>query len=343
MPFIADLSGPDVEGVGPLVRNIRNGKRCSTYTGYIEPILGHRNLTVLTGATVQKLLISNTDCTGVEVAVDGRLLRIKSNKETVLSAGSYDTPRILMLSGIGPQEELLRLGIKTVANLIGVGQNLHDHPTVAALMFERNEAGAPTSGPSMAGSGIHWKSEASKAVPDLMFIPPQFPIGSPDVCALYPPNENTFSIMPALMQPVSRGYLKMLTAKPDGPLEIQPNYLAEPEDMAAMVRAVEIALELADQPAYRKMIKKMIAPAAISNKQQIIDFLKIATASYWHPVGTCAMGKGEHAVVDNLLRVHGIGNLRIADASIMPKITSASTNAPTVMIGEFAAQAILGN
>ena len=341
MPYMQDLTGPEVEGVGFLVRNIKNGKRCSAYNGYIQPVLKNKNLTVLTGASVQRLVLENTKCIGVEILKGGERYIIHANIETILSAGTYDTPRILMLSGIGPQQELNKLDIKTVINLAGVGQNLHDHPTLHSVMFERNELGDPPIAPSMAGAGIHWKSEISKLVPDLMFLIPQFPLGSPEVSAMYPPNENTFSIMPGLMQPASRGYLKMLSSKPDGPLEIQPNYLAEPEDLAALVRAVEIAFELAEQPALKKIIKRTVTNINISDKKQVEDFVRNALASYWHPVGTCAMGKGPDAVVDNLLKVHGIENLRIADASVMPDITSGSTNAPTFMIGEFAAQAIL--
>jgi choline dehydrogenase len=286
-------------------------------------------------------VLENTKCIGVELVKDGEHYVINANIETVLSAGTFDTPRILMLSGIGSHQLLHDIDIKTIVSLPGVGENLHDHPTLHAVMFEYNEFGAPPIALSMAGSGIHWKSEASKLIPDLMFLIPQFPLGSPAISEMYPPTQNTFSIMPGLMQPASRGYVKMLTSKPGGPLEIQPNYLAEPEDLAALVKAVEIAFELAEQPPLKKIIKRTVTNINPNNKKQVEEFVRNAAASYWHPVGTCAMGKGPEAVVDNLLRVHGVENLRIADASVMPDITSGGTNAPTFMIGEFAAKAIL--
>ena len=174
-----------------------------------------------------------------------------------------------------------------------------------------------------------------------MVLATQVPLVSDEIAAQYPIPTNSFGIVPALVRPQSRGALRLKTAGHDGPLEIQPNFLAEQADVDALVAGIELGLEIASQPAFRDLIKRWVAPARRMSRGETVAFLRRSCMSYFHPVGTCAMGSGEEAVVDAELRVRGIEGLRIADASVMPTIPSANTNAPSIMIGEFASRLLV--
>jgi choline dehydrogenase len=244
-----------------------------------------------------------------------------------------------MLSGIGEASELAELGIKTKVDIPGVGKNLHDHPLVSVIYEAKEPLGEFTY--NLGGSNLYWKSSPAAPKSDLMLVPVQVGIETDEIKSQYPMPPNSFCVFVALIDVKSRGYLAMQSSAPDGPLEIQPNLVREPEDMAAMVIAIELCMDLASQPALRNIIKSWVAPSKRLNRQGIIAFIKDACSTYFHPVGTCAMGIGKEAVVNPELNVYGVEGLRIADASIMPKITTANTNAPTLMIGEFAAKLVL--
>ncbi len=173
-----------------------------------------------------------------------------------------------------------------------------------------------------------------------MFVPVQIPYLTPEVAADYRFSGPAFCIAPGLMRVQSRGYVRMKTNQPDGPLEIQPNLLSESADVEALATAVELGLDIASQPAYRDLIKRWVAPPTTISREAARAFVRRSCSAYFHAVGTCAMGSGKHAVVDAQLRVRGLDGLRIADASIMPTITSANTHAPTVMIAEAASRLI---
>jgi choline dehydrogenase len=174
-----------------------------------------------------------------------------------------------------------------------------------------------------------------------MFLSVQVPYVSDEIAAQYPIPPNAFSILPAVVRPQSRGYLRMKTAEPNGPLEIQHNFLSEQADVDALVAGVELGLDIASQPAFRDLIKRWVAPPKRMSRQDTVAFIRRSCSSYCHPVGTCAMGSGTEAVADAELRVRGALGLRIADASVMPTIPSANTNAPAVMIGEFASRLLV--
>jgi choline dehydrogenase len=291
---------------------------------------------VLTGAQAVKLNFSGTRCTGVDYLIAGKLHSAHASSETILAAGAFDTPRLLLLSGIGPQDDLKQLGIPTRLELPGVGQNLQDHILLTGIYFEAKQAiGTQTRG----SSASFWKSRSDLDTPDLMFITTQAPpvTSTGHKVAV---SESTFSIRPALMRVASRGKLRLLAAAHDGAMDIQPNFLAEKADIDALVSSIEISLEVASQPAFRDLINTRIDPVTRPNRAEAEAFLRQTCISYMHPVGTCAMGSGRNAVVDARLRVHGIEGLRIADASVMPKIPSANIHAATIMVGEFAARAI---
>jgi choline dehydrogenase len=339
LPVEDDISGPNPYGAGVLIRNVFHGVRSSAYTGYLMPVLNHPNLTLITGAGVTKLLIEGNKCKGVSYVKDGIESTALASTEVILSAGTFDSPRILMLSGIGDPEELSAIGIQPVHALKGVGKNMQDHPNLAVLA-ELNDG--YSLGLDLQISTVFAKSSYARVASDLMFISPPFPLTTSAVAQKYAIPPQCFSIMPCLMLNKSRGYVKMVSNSPFGPLEIQPNMLTEGHDLQAMVEGVRMALEFAEQPAFKKIIKQIIGISSLSTDQDIIEYIKLATASYWHVIGTCRMGKDEMSVVDEKLRVHGMEGLRIADASIMPSITSGNTHAPTLMIGEFLAKELVG-
>jgi choline dehydrogenase len=339
MPYLEDINGPRPEGVGPMSMNISEGKRSNPFKGYLKPVINKKNLTLITGAKVLKLNIKGSRCTGLDYIHDHQVFSVNASIEVIICAGVIETPRILMLSGIGPADELQKLDIKTNVDLPGVGKNLQDHPLVSVTYEAREPLGQLTY--NGGGSNLYWKSSPSLPKSDLMLVPIQVGVVTDEIRDKYPVPTNAFSVFVNLIDVKSKGYIKMTSAAHDGSLEIQPNFLKEKEDLEALTDAVELCMDLAMQPALKNIIKRWVAPAERNSRLEIQAFIKDACSTYFHPVGTCAMGNGKEAVVDNELKVYGIEGLRIADASIMPQITTANTHAPTLMIGEFVSQLLL--
>src|SRR5262250_3004003 len=327
MPYLDDLNVPEPEGVGPMNLNIKGGRRCSPAVAYLRPVMGHKNLTVLTEAPAVKLTFTGTRGTGVDFLLDGELCSVGASREVILCAGAIHTPRLLLLSGVGPHADLEPLGIDPVIDLPGVGRNLQDHLWIMGLCFESRNP-LPAANYNLGGSACFWKSRPALDRPDLMVMPWQVPLVSDEIAAQYPIPPNAFVILPCLVRPQSRGYLRLRTADPNAPLEIQPNFLAEQADVEALASCVELGLDLASQPAYGDLIKRCVVPPEPMSRQATAAFVRRSCSSYLHPVGTCAMGPGPKTVVDAELRVRGALGLRVADASIMPTIPSANTNAP---------------
>jgi choline dehydrogenase len=244
MPYLDDLNVPAPEGVGPMNLNVKGGVRSGPAGAYLQPVMGRKNLTVVTEARAVKLTLTRTRCTGLEILWDGRRHSAHASREVVLCAGAIHTPRLLLLSGIGPQGELAKLGIAGAVDLPGVGRNLQDHILVAGLCFEAKYP-LPPPRHNLAGSAAFWKSRPDVGVPDLILLPLQVPYVSDEMAARYPMPPNVFSIVPGLVRVRSRGALRLKTAKPDGPLEIQPNLLAEQADVDALAAGVEPGLDLA--------------------------------------------------------------------------------------------------
>jgi choline dehydrogenase len=340
MPYLDDLNLPEPEGVGPMNLNVRDGVRCSPASAYLRPVMERQNLTVLTAAQAVRLRFTETRCTGLDFLLDGQLHSIDASTEVILCAGAIHTPRLLLLSGIGPHADLERLGIATVLDLPGVGRNLQDHLMLRGLCFQATYP-LPAPNNNLSGSAFFWKSRRALTRPDLMCLPVQVPLVSDEIAAHYAIPSNAFVILPSLVQPRSRGYLRLRTADPNGPLEIQPNFLAEQADVDALVTSVEVALEIASQPAYRGLIKRSIIPPRRMTREGTVAFVRRSCVSHLHPVGTCAVGPGGEAVVDSELCLRGVEGLRIADASIMPIIPAGPTNAPSTMIGEFASRLLV--
>jgi len=337
LPAVEDVNGAIFGGASLANLNIKDGTRHNTARAYLRPAMSRPNLTVLTQAQALRLVFEGTRCRGVKISVDGTSRVVRARHEVVLSAGAIDTPRLLLLSGVGDPQELRRLGIPVVAEVKGVGKNLHDHPLLMGVNFEAATTIAPFRN-NCGGSQAFWSSDPSINVPDIMLVPIQRPYASPEVAKLYPVPENSFAVTPGLMRPVSRGHVRLLSATANGPLDIQPNFLKERADLEALMRSVGFALDLGAQPAFRELVKRPASPSARLAPQALEEFVRVSCSSYFHPVGTCKMGVDSLAVVDPKLKVHGLSGLSVADASVMPHITSGNTHAPCVMIGERAAE-----
>jgi choline dehydrogenase len=340
IPVIADPNGESNEGACPSNLNIADGRRWSSARGYLYPILEHPRLTVLTGSQAIGLLIENKRCTGLRHLVGARPVETRATTQVVLAAGTFDTPRLLMLSGIGDPAELNRLGIPLVHALKGVGRNLQDHPLVQAVVC-RSKVPLGEALDNGGGTMMNWKSQAGLAQPDVHSFPVQGNSAAPGLRALHDMSGTVFSLGAGLMHSKSIGTLRLLSADPLGPLDIQPNYFAEPSDLEATVCAIETVMALAETPAFADLFDGFAAPNGRLSREALREFARNGCSTFFHPVGTAKMGRDDKAVVDSRLAVHGLDGLMIADASVIPVIPTCNTHAPVTMIGERAAAFLL--
>jgi choline dehydrogenase len=352
LPSNSDFNGLAQDGVGRYQLTQRNGMRCSTAVAYLHPAMARPNLHVLSDALATRVVLEGDRATGVEVEQDNQLKQLRAEREVILAAGAYNSPQLLMLSGIGPSAELKLQGIEAVADL-PVGRNLQDHPFALISVLVNSESllselrkpenmallrsegrGSLTS--NYAEVGGFWRSEEGLQAPDLQYQ--ALPLMFVDQ-GLRIPTDHAVSWGPCLLTPQSRGAVQLRSAEPSSKPRILHNYYSEETDLEAMVRGVQKAMEIADQPAMRGLMRGHVEPYPRSDsKADVREFVRRATQTIYHPVGTCAMGP----VVDPELHVHGFENLRVVDASVMPTIIRGNTNAPTIMIAEKAADHILG-
>ncbi|NVP58590.1 GMC family oxidoreductase N-terminal domain-containing protein [Mycoplana rhizolycopersici] len=314
---------------------IRDGKRESVFDSYVRPLLPRPNLTVMTDALVTRLILDGTRVRGVEAVIDGQRRRFMAHCETVLSLGAINTPKVLMQSGIGPEDELQPHGIPVVQHLPGVGRNHQDHIAFGCTWAYRKPEAVGGSG---CEANIYWKSDARLSGPDILQCQLEFAVPSPLETGLETP-EHGWTMFNGLAQPKSRGRLRLSGPNINDPILIDPNSLSEPEDMAAALAAVEMCRELGNSKGFSRLVTGETAPGA-RDKAGMIDFIRRSAVTYWHQTSAAKMGRDNMSVVDNELKVYGIEGLRIADASIMPRITTGNTMAPCVVIGERAADLI---
>jgi choline dehydrogenase len=340
-PLIDDPNGATNEGAALANLNIGNGTRWSTARGYLYPVMECANLNVLTNSHALRLGFENGRCASVTHVVDGVATVTRVAREVILCAGAIDTPRLLMMSGIGDPAEIRRLGLAVVCDLAGVGQNLQDHPLLMGVNFAA-KASLGLVRHNGGGSILNWKSRPDSRVPDLHAFVVQGPHAGPEIARDYPMPANCFAISPGLMRSKSRGYLRLNSAEPAGGIEIQPNFLQEPSDLEALAGSIDVCMDMAEARAFAPLFSRPVSPDRRLSGRDREAFVRNACTTFFHTCGTCTMGTGNHAVVDPSLRVHGIAGLRIADASVIPIIPSCNTNAPVVMIAERAADFILG-
>lgn len=354
-PHNTDFNGATQEGVGLYQVTHKNGERHSAAKGYLTPHLARPNLQVITGARATRVLFEGKRAVGVEYRQGGSLQQVKASREVLLSAGALLSPQLLMLSGVGAGAQLQKHGIAVLHDLPGVGAHLHDHPDVVQVMdapalkdlfglsasgmaqtvrgvleWRKHRTGMLTTNFAEAGGFI--KSDPSELAPDLQL---HFVIGKLVDHGRKTVFGHGYSAHVCLLQPKSRGTLSLASHDPMALPLVDPQFLADADDMQRMVRGFKRMREILGQPALAKFgAKELAASASAQTDAQIEQFIRQYADTIYHPVGTCRMGPGLMDVVDAELRVRGVDGLRVVDASIMPRIVSGNTNAPTVMIAE---------
>lgn len=334
IPTFEDQNGAMMEGEGgcaiPNVR-IKDGARLSVFRTYTYPVMDRPNLTVLTGALVTKVKLQRRRAVGVEILYDGKPITISAGREVILSLGAINTPKVLMQSGIGYAEDLKRHGIPVVEDLPGVGRNFQDHFMVAGCVWEyqtpiefRNNAAECT---------FFWKSDPKLDTPDLQPFQIEVPYTSPETQKQFNPPATCWSISPGVVRPRSTGRISLTGPNPADRLRIDAGTLAHPDDFKAIMKATELCREIGNSAAMRPFVKREVMPGNLTG-QSLENFVRDGIVTYWHETCTAKMGTDSLSVVNSRLQVYGISNLRIADGSIMPRVTTGNTMAPCVIIGE---------
>ncbi|WP_291864596.1 GMC family oxidoreductase N-terminal domain-containing protein [Bradyrhizobium sp.] len=355
-----DFNAEDHEGLGVYQLTQKNGERWSAARAYLHPHIGSRaNLRIETRAHATRILFEGKRAVGVEYRHGKELKQIRARREVIVSAGAFQTPQLLMLSGVGDGDALGRHGIESVHHLPGVGANLQDHPDFvfgylsdnpnfsglslkalprllrAIRQYRRERRGPMTS--NFAECGGFLKTSPDLDVPDIQL---HFGMAMADDHGRKRHNGTGFSLHVCLLRPKSRGSVALGSADPFVAPLIDPNFLGEAADLESMVAGFKVTRRLLETPALRALQKKDMFTEGVETDDQIRALLRQRVDTVYHPVGTARMGRDAMAVVDARLKVHGLEGLRVVDASVMPTLIGGNTNAPTIMIGEKAADMI---
>lgn len=366
MPYNPDFNGESQEGAGLYQTTTRNNRRCSAAVGYLRPALKRRNLTVVTGALVLRVLFEGKRATGVVVVVNSAVKALHAESEVLLAAGAIGTPKLMMLSGLGPAAHLESHGIGVVENLPGVGQNMNDHFGIdivaelkghdsldkygklhwmlwAGIEYTLFNSGPVTSNVVEGGAFWHASGQGSGSRPDLQF---HFLAGAGAEAGVpsVPKGSSGITLNSYTLRPKARGSVTLKSPDPrDNPI-VDPNFLGHPDDLRISTEGVKISREIFSQPSLQKYIKEIRFPDRnVRTQAEFETYARQYGRTSYHPTCTCKMGVDEMAVVDPQLKVRGIDGLRICDSSVMPSLIGSNTNAPTIMIGEKAADMIRGN
>jgi choline dehydrogenase len=354
VPANDDFNGPDQEGAGYLQLTTRNGRRCSAAVAYLRPALRRRNLTVKTRAHATGLIFEGKRASGVRYVSGGKEAEVRAAREVILSAGALQSPQLLQLSGVGPAALLDSFGIRVVQASPGVGENLQDHLALRVMykctrpvttndalrtVWRKAWTGlryvALRRGPMAIGvmtAGMITRALPDAATPDIQFFLSTVSAEARG-SAPHPFPGFTFVFYP--MRPTSRGHVRIKSSDPMAAPALQPNYLSTDYDRRIMVAGARIARSLAATPSLAPYVQEELQPgSAAQTNEQLLDAVREHGSSGYHPVGTCRMGTDPLAVVDPQLRVRGLQNLRVIDASVMPTLVSGNTNAATIMIAE---------
>jgi choline dehydrogenase len=338
IPAFESPNGAMMEGRGGAAINdltVAQGRRSSMFRSYVLPKLGQPNLTVLSRTHVSKLLFKGTTVVGVEVVQGSARKQFMANREVILSMGAINTPKLLMQSGIGPEAELRRNGIRVVQQLAGVGRNHQDHVSFGCI-FEAKSPIAVGHGGSEAT--LYWKTEPSLDAPDIFHCQLEFPVATPETASRGVP-QNGWMVFAGLSHPKSRGSLHLTGPGVHDPVRIQANTLSHPDDLRSAKTTIEICREIAHAPAFSGLLKREAMPGKLG-ASELERYIRDSAVTFWHQACTAKMGRDSMSVVNGRLQVYGIDRLRIADASIMPNVPSGNTMAPCVVIGERAAEII---
>lgn len=334
-PVFADQNGAREEGgIGFALMNqiIRDGRRQSMARAYLYPVLSRPNVTVLVNTHVDRLTFSGTRATGVQIATASGSKTIGANTEVIVSAGGINTPKLLMLSGIGDEAQLRQHGIKTLVKAKEVGRNFQDHILHGGCIWEPKEHIPHRN--SAANAAGFLKSQSSLVSPDVNLVQIELPYASDVVGKEYAPPPTSWALCAGLVAPKSRGEIRLRSGNPaDRPL-VDARFMSHPDDVKALAFGIEVCREIGNSPAMKDFVKREVAPGKTLTGKAMEDFVRNGATTYFHQAGSCRMGKDADAVVDAKLRVNGIQGLRIADSSIMPRIAGVATMATCALIGE---------
>ncbi len=362
IPFTPDFNGASQSGVGFNQTTTRNGRRCSSAVAYLRPALKTGNLEIRTGCRATRILFEGDRAVGVEYARNGKLEQARAGQEVILSSGAVQSPKLLMLSGIGPEAELRRHGIAVKQRLEGVGQNLQDHLEFPAIRYCTGRYGYYGEDSFLRGirNGLQYilfKSGPvmSNVTEACAFLNVDDPEAAPNIQLHFIPivfmdsdqeqiKRAGATINPCVMRPESRGEIRLRSADPAAHPIIDPRYLSAPEDLRLSVKALNVARDILAQPAFAPYVEKTEAfPGdGVTDEAVLQNYVRAKGKTVYHPVGTCRMGHDDMAVVDPDLKVRGLRGLRVVDNSIMPRLISGNTNATAIMIGEKASDIIRG-
>jgi choline dehydrogenase len=337
IPTFENPNGRMMEGPGGAAImdiRVRDGKRQSVFRSYTYPYMDRKNLTVLTDAWVPRVIFEGTRAIGVDFIHRGNPRRVMASKEVVLSLGAIQTPKLLMQSGIGNEQELNQFNIPVIQHLPGVGQNYQDHFGIGCIweyptpLPPRNNVGEST---------FFWTSDSRLDTPDLHMCQAEIPMCSPETASRFAPPAASWTMFAGIARPKSTGRVRLSgPAFSDAPV-IDTNLLSHPADLKAAIAVVELCREISNSPELRPFIKREVMPGSLKGAE-LEDFIRDAAVTYWHQSCTAKMGRDALSVVDSRLKVYGIDGLRIADASIMPRVTTGNTMASCVVIGERASE-----
>jgi len=311
---------------------IQDGRRQSIFRSYVYPVMDRPNITVLTGALARRILFDRRRAAGIEFSWYGKTFRPKATREVIVCLGAIQTPKLLMQSGIGDEAELKRVDIPVLQTLPGVGRNLHDHVAFGCI-WENTEKVPPNVPRSQ--TACFWKTDAELDAPNFYAYAKQGPATTPENAVRFKPPTACWSLMVG-MRPRSRGAIHLTGADPADPIKIDANYLGDPQDLKDLIAGLNVARGIGNSVALRPFARREIAPGPLS-AQELELFFRNGLGTFWHQSGTAKMGRDTMSVVDGKLMVYGVDRLRIADASIMPRVTTGNTMAPCVVIGEQAA------
>lgn len=331
IPYVQSYNGPDLNGVSYFELNRKDGERFNVCRAYLVPAMARPNLTVLKNADTRKLTFASTRCIGVEVLVNGQVRNFKANQETIVCCGAINTPKLLLHSGLGCSSELAALNIPVVVDLPGVGKHLQDHILLAGINYECKGELPPLQG-NAAEATLWWKSNPALHSSDIQPVFIAFPFATPELAASVP--DNCYAIAPSLVRPASCGSITLSSNDPAVAPNIDMNYLGCDADINALVASLDLCRDIGNSSAFAEYRKQEVLPGPLKTKAEKIEFIRMSTTTYFHPTSSCRMGIDALAVVDPTLKVYGVEGLRIADASVLPEITSGNTNAPSMLMGE---------